>query len=153
MIIMKLFCRKMEEIEKLKAKESSKLIKAFGVVVLILALVIANSVSVNAFGIGRVNRITNWKQVKIVNQVGDGVRYQITWGQVKNAVGYQVKFYELGEPGGSWYSWTGFTKKTNAHMDFSSLYAIKGKVRAYKVVNGKKVYGKWSKAVKRIVNC
>ena len=130
-----------------------KRIKIFLAVLVVMSIAVTSPSTVEASCIGQVKKIANWKQVPIPNQQGDGVRYQITWKKIKGAVGYQVKFYEKGSPSEKkWYTWTQFTKKTKAYTEFSSVYAIKGKVRAYKVITGKKVYGKWSKIVKKIIN-
>ena len=83
------------------------------------------------------------------------------WKKVKGASGYQVKVGDYEEGSGNkiyWYSaWNGKkiirkgASKTSFKTNFiyGSDYGFSFvKVRAYKTVNGKKVYGKWSKAVK-----
>ena len=130
-----------------------KRIKIFLAILVVMSIAVTLPSTVEASCIGQVKKITNWKRVPIPNQQGDGVRYQITWKKVKGAAGYQVKIYEKEDPSEKeWYARTQFTKKTKAYTEFSSLYALKGKVRAYKVIKGKKVYGKWSKIVKKIIN-
>jgi len=95
--------------------------------------------------------LTKWKQIKIQ---GDGGGYKISWKKVKGANGYQVKINTKDDitmqswSDGSWYK---ATKKTNYKLYFSSCYAIKVKVRAYKTVKEKTVYGKWSKSVSKVV--
>lgn len=81
--------------------------------------------------------------------IGDGVRYTIKWKKVKGASGYQVQKYSRLD---KWYKHpTASQKKCSTSIEFSSLFEIKVKVRAYKIVNGRRVYGKWSKMVKKKV--
>lgn len=87
---------------------------------------------------------TSWKKKSIRHQAGDGLTYIFSWKKVSGASGYEVKIYEKETPYDSWYSFTKKTKKANTSVSFSYLYRLKAKVRAYKVVDGKKFYGKWS---------
>ena len=87
---------------------------------------------------------TSWKKKAIRHQAGDGLTYIFSWKKVSGASGYEVKIYEKESPYDGWYSFSKKTKKTNVSVSFSYLYGLKAKVRAYKVVDGKKFYGKWS---------
>lgn len=86
----------------------------------------------------------SWKKKSTRHQVGDGVTYIFNWKKVSGASGYEVRVYERETEFNGWYAYTKKTKKTNASVSFSYLYKLKAKVRAYKVVDGKKFYGKWS---------
>ncbi len=69
-------------------------------------------------------------------------QFDVTWNSVKGADGYQVYISEQGEND---YSRVGNYKGTYANFDIpdtGKLYDIK--VRAYRTVNGKKVYGYFS---------
>lgn len=92
-----------------------------------------------------------WKKTydssKDPNRIADGVTYTIKWKKVKGAAGYQVKHYESDTTSGKWYTFKVTTKKCKSSDSFSDMYKIGARVRAYKVVNGKKRYGKWSKLV------
>ena len=71
-------------------------------------------------------------------------QFDVTWDSVKGADGYQVY---ISEQGADEYSRVGNYKGTYANFDIpdtGKLYDIK--VRAYCIVNGKKVYGYFSKA-------
>ncbi len=137
----------------MKADKKFKTIKVIVAVMLMLSLAVSASTTSSAYSVGQVKNLTNFKEVKMSNQGWDGVRYRITWKKVSGASGYQVKFYQKDSSyDESWGKWTENTKKTKADVGFSSCYAMKAKVRAYKVVNGKKVYGNWSKTVKKVFN-
>lgn len=87
-----------------------------------------------------------WEQAeKPKNSTGDGFVYKISWKKVKGASGYQVVLSEKSSSyDRSWYSWKKNQTGTTAKIEFSELYGIRAKVRAYKVVKGKKIYGAWS---------
>lgn len=87
---------------------------------------------------------TSWKKKPIRHQAGDGMTYIFSWKKVSGASGYEVRVYERETEFNGWYAYTKKTKKTNTSVSFSYLYRLKAKVRAYKVVDGKKFYGKWS---------
>lgn len=87
---------------------------------------------------------TSWKKKHIRHQAGDGVTYVFSWKKVSGATGYEVKIYEKESFFDDWYSYTKKVKKLNTSVSFSSLWRLKAKVRAYKVVDGKTFYGKWS---------
>lgn len=118
-----------------------------------MSIAVTSPSTVEASCIGQVKKL----------RIGSGFQFQISKDmvydirllgkEVKGSAGYQVKIYEKGDPSEKeWYARTQFTKKIKAYTEFSSLYALKGKVRAYKMIKGKKVYGKWSKTVKKIIN-
>ena len=73
--------------------------------------------------------VSNWKKTwdgSWNTPKSDGVEYTITWKKVAGASGYQIK-------------------KCSYSIAGSSMDKSKARVRAYKVVNGKKQYGPWSK--------
>ena len=74
---------------------------------------------------------------------GNGVTYGTTWKKIKGAYGYQVQIrgYEYGNV----LTYSKFTKKTSFGESFSCYDKIGMRIRAYKIVNGKKVYGPFSK--------
>ncbi len=80
---------------------------------------------------------------------GSGLQVYLKWKKVSKADGYQVQI--IGKTAGS----DGFdmrvrdkkriTKKTKMRLFAGGTCKwIKARVRAYRIVNGKKVYGKWS---------
>jgi len=94
--------------------------------------------------------------VATINHAREKVTYTAKWNKVNGADGYQLKFG--GEDGGGKY-WLPSTKikkgasntSYTANCDYYTsevwdCYSFV-KIRAYKIVNGKKVYGKWSKTV------
>ena len=100
-------------------------------------------------------RIGKWNKTydsaKDPNAIADGVTYTIKWKKVKGASGYEVNMSVIESPEEKWGDRVEVTKKCKASTSFSCGHAVRAKVRAYKLVNGKKVYGKWSKAVKQVV--
>lgn len=70
---------------------------------------------------------------------------KVSWRKVKGAKGYQVKWSTYKDFS---YAYKKSTKKRKINLNYlySSKYYIK--VRAFKKVKGKRVYGKYSKAVK-----
>lgn len=97
-------------------------------------------------------KMKNWYESynskKDPNATSNGVRYTIKWSRVKGASGYQVQKYERSD---KWYKYTVSQKGCSTSIEFSSLCEIKARVRAYKIVNGRRVYGKWSKTVSKNV--
>ena len=95
-------------------------------------------------------KLGKWKKVPDdPNAEGDGVSYSISWNKISGASGYQVRYYEREAEYDNWYTWKETTKKCKAYIGFSSIYQFKVKVRAYRISNGKKIYGPWSKARKK----
>lgn len=90
--------------------------------------------------------IYNWKKTgdgRWMTPPADGVEYTVTWKKVAGASGYQIKVTLLDE--GRWQSHYITTKKRSYSEAGSTIGQSKAKVRAYKIVNGKKKYGPWSK--------
>lgn len=90
--------------------------------------------------------IYNWKRTgdgRWMVSPADGAEYTITWKKVTGASGYQVKVTLLEE--GKWNSYCVKTKKCSYSEVGSTIIQSKAKVRAYKIVNGKRKYGPWSK--------
>ncbi|MCR5798384.1 MAG: hypothetical protein K6G63_10775 [Eubacterium sp.] len=75
----------------------------------------------------------------------DAVGIKASWKKVKGAQGYQAKFF-LFWPSNKKDSVKKNVKKPSATVYFQDNKGIKVKVRAYKLVDGEKVYGKWTKA-------
>lgn len=76
-----------------------------------------------------------------------GSYYRCTWKKVKGATGYKVQYVKMS---GS-YSYgkeTTTTKKCSWSFGTSEVDYVKVRVRAYKKVGNKKVYGPYSKWVK-----
>ena len=90
--------------------------------------------------------VSNWKKTwdgKWSTPRADGVAYTITWNKVAGASGYQVK---VATKEGTWWPYRYvLTKKRSYTEAGSSIEKSKARVRAYKIVNGKKQYGPWSK--------
>ncbi|MCI5901624.1 MAG: hypothetical protein MRZ74_03770 [Blautia sp.] len=75
----------------------------------------------------------------------DGVQYSIKWEQVRGATGYEVYFLSKDADDRTWFCQKSFTRRTSFSINFSHIdYDLKIKVRAYKIVDGKKAYGSWS---------
>lgn len=131
------------------------------IVISLIALIVTSYTSVSSVTTAKTKvgtvKINQWRKTDDSawhqgENVGDGVEYTIKWKKVKGADGYQVNLYEAGYAGDGWYKIVNDQKKCSASLSFSSCYAIKAKVRAYKVKNGKKIYGQWSKIVKKVIN-
>lgn len=101
-------------------------------------------------------QIKNWYKSAEASYGSNGVEYTIRWNKVKGASGYQVEKYErslsaFGAPG-KWYKFPTVSQKNcSTSIQFSASLELKARVRAYKIVNGRRVYGKWSKMVKKKV--
>lgn len=101
-------------------------------------------------------KMRNWYKSAEAPYGSNGVQYTIKWNKVKGASGYQVQKYErslsaYGNPG-KWYKFpTILQKGCSTSIQFSVSVEIKARVRAYKIVNGRRVYGKWSKVVSKKV--
>lgn len=76
-----------------------------------------------------------------------GQEYRTTWKKVQNADGYIVETKEYGWDGSNGYSYLKRTKQRYASIQFSDVYKFGFRVRAYKVVKGKNVYGPYSQWV------
>lgn len=74
----------------------------------------------------------------------DGVTYEIRWKKPRYAQGYQV-CYKTCE-NGIWHTSYRTTKSLKFSTSFSHIaMKMKVKVRAYQVINGRRVYGPWSR--------
>ena len=72
-----------------------------------------------------------------------GVKF--TWKKVKGASGYQYRYNVFWTKDSKISDYTKkTTKKTSAKIFFQDNETIKFQVRPYKVVNGKRTYGKWT---------
>lgn len=91
--------------------------------------------------------VSNWKKTQDSridgDKIGDGLEYTIKWKKVVGASGYQIKVTVRDE--GKWGSKYITTKRCYYREAGTTTDASKAKVRAYKIVNGKKKYGPWSK--------
>ena len=89
--------------------------------------------------------LKNWKKTSKKN--ARTVRYKISWNKTSKATGYEVKEAVQEIPGIKWDSYKYTTKKTSHTYLTSRLhYRVKISVRAYRIVGGKKYYGKWSQS-------
>ena len=75
----------------------------------------------------------------------NGSKATVTWNKVSNADGYELSLNIPGTGPDSTYTTTGTSKTINGFTDKDSNYSIR--VRAYKTVNGEKVYGDYSTRV------
>lgn len=92
-------------------------------------------------------KTTKVKLSKVTNLKGRKVK--LSWKKVKNADGYQIRYatnkkFTKGKKNVT--AKASATKKTIKKLKKKKTYYFK--IRAYKKVNGKKVYGKWSKTKK-----
>ena len=90
--------------------------------------------------------LSSWKKTwdgRWSTPPANGVQYTVTWNKVAGASGYQVK---ISTKEGNWSAYRSIiTKKRSYSEAGSSIEQSKAKVRAYKIVKGKKQYGPWSK--------
>lgn len=94
---------------------------------------------------GKAKKVTEYygstKVTRYVYQVSDANNYRgfkVTWNKVSGASGYQLYMRQKGKT-----TWTskGFYTGTSAKVSFDMEKEYEFKVRAYRKVNGKKVYG------------
>lgn len=83
------------------------------------------------------------KKVTLKGSVSD-TKAALSWKKVKGATGYEVY---RSVNGGAYKKLTD-VKTTKYTAKLSAGTSYKYKVRAYTVVNGKRVYGSWSKVIK-----
>lgn len=141
-------------------KTMRKKIAPFVLMILVIAGIIGTSVAASAKVTVGTPQLKKWYKsydsAEDPNPIGNGVKYMIKWKKVKGADGYQVQKYErtlsqFSSPG-AWFKYTPVSQKgCSTSIEFSTALEFKAKVRAYKIINGKRVYGKWSKAVKKKV--
>lgn len=133
--------------------------KRLALVILVVLSVFSISFTAEAASVKAPARVTNVKAVSTVNHRKGKVVFKAKWKKVKGADGYQIK--TGGEDGGGKYWNDGkinvskTSYKANCSYGSSEVYEAYGfiKVRAYKKVKGKKVYGKWSKvAINKVKN-
>lgn len=92
--------------------------------------------------------ISDWKKTHDsatcnCNPPHDGVEYTISWKKVPGASGYQVYYGQ--NDNGKWYTGYKNTTKLNFSIGFSHINMnLKAKVRAFRTVNGRRIYGSWS---------
>lgn len=92
--------------------------------------------------------VSDWKKTHDsatcnCNPPHDGVEYTISWKRVPGASGYQVYYGQ--NDNGQWY--TGYSNTTNLKFSLSFSHInmnLKAKVRAFRTVNGRRIYGSWS---------
>ena len=82
-----------------------------------------------------------WSKVKVKKK-----SIYIKWKKVSGAKGYQIAYRKMG-PNKYKYIKTTKTSKTIKKLKSKKYHQVK--VRAYKTVSGKKVYGPWSKVKKK----
>lgn len=115
------------------------------IVLLIFGLVIIEKEGVKAkIDIG-IPKIISYKEIYRANM--DKSNFKITWKSVKQTAGYEVCLYSWeGEFG--WNQNKYEIKKPYFSFEWPDLAEkLNVRVRAYKIANNKKVYGKWSKKV------
>lgn len=92
--------------------------------------------------------VSDWKKTHDsatcnCNPPHDGVEYTISWKKVPSASGYQVYYGQ--NDNGKWYTGYKNTTKLNFSIGFSHINMnLKAKVRAFRTVNGRRIYGSWS---------
>lgn len=120
------------------------------VMMMLLAALMSFGMSGNAMAASK--KVGSTKITKVSRKfIGDQLdfrkaRYKLQWKKVKGASGYQVQWREKAFYGHPYAAPERLNAKKNKTTITTSLISeIRIRVRAYKVVNGKKVYGKWSK--------
>lgn len=84
------------------------------------------------------------------NMSGNGI-YRLRWNNIAGVFAYQLSIKDKNADGSWGDKHITYTRGTCFDYDFSVSLGIKVKVRAFKIVNGKKVYSKWSKTVTKQV--
>lgn len=88
---------------------------------------------------------TRFRFYKIAEHAVTGCYYRSTWKKVRGASGYQVQIKTYS--GGSPYKRTFLTRRCWASFSSSDVYKAKIRVRAYKKLGKKVIYGSYSKWV------
>ena len=101
---------------------------------------VRKAVSNNGLGTPVQTGVRFWKNLSANG--ANGVTYGTTWKKVKGAYGYQVQIW--GREFGSSHTYSKFTRQTKFGESFSSLDKIGMRIRAYKIVGKKKVFGPFS---------
>lgn len=77
--------------------------------------------------------------------------YTLRWNHVAGASAYQLSIKDKNADGSWGNKRITYTRGTSFDYDFMVSSGIKVKVRAFQIMNGKKVYGKWSKTITKQV--
>lgn len=90
--------------------------------------------------------------VDITPPVGDGSTYEVRWSKVPGASGYEYMskeemYYPDGMEDTDPYYAQEFTNERRYEVGASDSIKVSFKVRAYKIINGKKKFGEWSRYV------
>ena len=99
------------------------------------------------YNAGKATSIYTLKKVTGVTTVKSGTKVKVSWTNISGETGYQISqsTKKSGTNIVATYKTTSGKSKTISATKGKSYYY---KVRAYKVVDGKKIYGPWSTAVK-----
>ena len=99
------------------------------------------------YNAGKTTSIYTLKKVADVKAVKSGTKVKVSWANISGETGYQISqsTKKSGTNIVATYKTTSGTSKTISATKGKTYYY---KVRAYKVVDGKKIYGPWSTAVK-----
>ena len=120
----------------------------------ILMIVCTFSIATTAQAASKPKKVTLTSAVLTINYDYCTTSCKVKWKTQKGVKGYQLYFaIEGGDDSGYYYVKKKTVKgakknsvKVNCDFDDPETYYAKVKIRAYKIRNGKKVYGKWSKA-------
>lgn len=113
---------------------------------MVLAVLFSYSVTTQSEAITKPGMVKNIK-VKIYqpDKRVTGNRGIAKWNAVKHADGYQIVVYTTYGKNDKWSPYKISTIKTKKIVyEGSGCYYLKLKIRAYRKVNGKRVYGQWS---------
>lgn len=95
------------------------------------------------------NTTPDWSKIPIERRA-TGTTYTLKWKKVPGAKGYQVQVCEMEGWEKSWpKGYFRTTKSLKYSISGSSIARFRIRVRAYKIKNGKKLYGPWGKWVER----
>lgn len=92
---------------------------------------------------------SKFKKYKKAPKGVTGAYFRSTWKKVKGASGYQAQYitYDGSDDEDGGFKYTKSTKKCQIVFPTSAAVSAKIRVRAYKMVKGKRVYGPFSKWV------
>ena len=130
----------------------------------VLMMEIGTNIQVKADTLGQVKSIktkTNYKYYKGIVSAKDmrkkKIKYKYgikaSWKKVKNANGYEI--YVYGVASKKWRKIKDTKKTSYVFTNLLEKDKFKFKVRAYRKINGERVYGNWSKkkTIKTTLNC